>query len=370
MDIPYAATYELRDRRSFLKKITIGTSGLIAGSLGMNGCSSNLRSAPKLGKTAKIDLGDSPVSLVAGSDRREMVFEALSPFEEHLKNALLNKQLVIKVNCVREGYPLIATHPDALRALLDFIQPFYHRQVIIGESTASPLGTLATFDGYGISDLTREYNVKLVELNDQPTTWHWILDQNLFPQQIRIIDTFLDPDNYMISVTRLKTHNRVLATLSLKNVVMGSPLKIDRLKINDKQKMHAGHTTAKMINFNMFLMAHRVHPDFCILDGFEGMEGNGPSSGEPVDHRVALAGPDFVAVDRIGSELMGIPWENIGYLQYCATAGLGQGDRSQIKIIGPNPKDHVIKYRLHENIDWQYRWKDDIILKKMNDEET
>ena len=139
---------------------------------------------------------------------------------------------------------------------------------------------------------------------------------------------------------------------------------VDKKKINDKQLMHAEHTTPKMINFNMFLMAHRVYPDFAILDGVEGMEGNGPSNGEPVDHKVVLAGLDYVSVDRIGSELMGIPWENIGYLNYCATGGLGQGDRSKIKILGPDPEDHVIKYKLHDNIEWQYKWKDELILQK------
>ena len=129
--------------------------------------------------------------------------------------------------------------------------------------------------------------------------------------------------------------------------------------------MHANskeNRSPKMLNFNMFLMTHRVHPDFGILDGFVGVEGNGPTRGEPVDHKIVLAGPDYLSVDRIGTELMGIPWENIGYLQYCATAGLGQGDRLKIKILGPDPKDYVIKYRLHDNIEWQYKWKDDLII--------
>ena len=61
---------------------------------------------------------------------------------------------------------------------------------------------------------------------------------------------------------------------------------------------------------------------------------------------------------------MGIPFENIGYLTYCADAGLGQGDRSKIKIIGENPADLIIKYKLHENINQQYKWKDELIVGK------
>jgi hypothetical protein len=36
----------------------------------------------------------------------------------------------------------------------------------------------------------------------------------------------------------------------------------------------------------------------------------------PVDHRIALAGEDVVAVDSMCSRLMGIPLEKVGYLNY------------------------------------------------------
>ena len=351
------------DRRTFLKKITAGSVGLSLGTLIMEGCASNARIQGSLKKTSSVNLGDSHVSFVRGTDRREMIYEALKPFENHIKESIKDKQVIIKVNFVGQGNPLGTTHPDSVRGVLDFLKPLYDRTVIVGESK----GFLPSFEHYGYFPLRREYNVKLVELWESPTTYHWILDGNLYPTQIRIYNPYLDPDNYFISVTHLKTHNAVIATLTLKNVVMGSPMKIPKLKLNDKAKMHAtveNNNSPKMLHFNLFLMAHRVHPDFSVLDGFDGMEGNGPIDVEPVDHKVALAGPDFVAVDRIGSELMAIPWEDMGYLNYCADAGLGQGDRSKIKIIGQNPRDYVIPYKLHKNIEWQYKWKDDLILRE------
>ena len=121
-----------------------------------------------------------------------------------------------------------------------------------------------------------------------------------------------------------------------------------------------------MLNFNLFRLAHRVYPDLCVIDGFEGLQGDGPNEGTAVESKVALAGTDFVAVDRIGLELMGIPWENVGYLQYCAIGGLGQGDRSKIKMLGPDPGKYVKEYQLHTNIEWQYTWKDDLIVVEKN----
>lgn len=355
-------------RRDFIKKMALFSAGLSFGSLGLPGCSSNLYNSPRLKKTSSVSLGESRVSLVKGNDRRDLIYEAMKPFENEIKEGIKDKQVIIKLNCVgQNGYLLMVTHPDAVRGVLDFLKPIYDRQVIVAESAVQNRNVPRWYEMYAYKPLEQEYNTKIVELNHEPTTYHWILDKDLYPARIRIINTFLDPNNYIISITRLKTHNCVVATLTLKNTVMGSPLKIPRLKINEKAKMHAtgkGNNSPKMINFNIFLMAHRVRPDFAILDGFEGVEGNGPAHGTPVDQRVALAGPDYLAVDRIGSELMGIPWEDIGYLNYCANAGLGQGDRSKIKIIGPDPRDYVIKYKLHENIEWQLTWKDNFLLQE------
>ena len=65
-----------------------------------------------------------------------------------------------------------------------------------------------------------------------------------------------------------------------------------------------------------------------------------------VDHRIALAGFDAVAVDSMCARLMGIPLENVGYLNYCASAGIGNMDRARIDIIGSNdPEKSVITYK-------------------------
>jgi uncharacterized protein (DUF362 family) len=90
-----------------------------------------------------------------------------------------------------------------------------------------------------------------------------------------------------------------------------------------------------------------------VIDGFEGMEGNGPNSGTPVDHRVCVASTDWLAADRVAVELMGVDFSKIGYLNYCAQAGLGMADLGKIEIVGENLKDHIKPYKLHDNIEKQ-----------------
>jgi uncharacterized protein (DUF362 family) len=100
-------------------------------------------------------------------------------------------------------------------------------------------------------------------------------------------------------------------------------------------------------------------PDFAIIDGLEGMEGNGPISGTPVDHRIAMASFDPVAMDSMAVRLMGIPLEDVGYLNYLAAAGIGNIDRDKIDIIGgKDPDKSIITYKLSTNIKTQLEWKD------------
>ncbi|MFC1539310.1 DUF362 domain-containing protein [Candidatus Latescibacterota bacterium] len=363
MDIFIKYSGLLQGRREFAKTLTLGSAGIALSPFINSGCAPNV---PKMHKVSSLISPESrpketSVSLVSGTDRRQMVFDSLIPFENHLKEAIKNKQVVIKVNLMGPGDPLCATHPDAVRGVLDFLKPIYNKPVIVFESK----GFEPNFEHYGYFPLKNEYNIKMMDLalSRQPMNTQWVLNENLFPQPINIFDAYIDPNNYIISLARMKTSGGVTATLSLKNVVMGAPVKIRASNINEKAKMHATASgTPKLLNFNIFLMAHRTHPHFSIVDGVESMEGNGPIKGTPVEHNVVYSGPDFVAVDRIGIELMGIPWEKIGYLQYCANAGMGQGDRSKIKIIGPDPKDYIITYKLSERIEWQYTWDNDISI--------
>lgn len=342
-------------RRKFINKMSLGAAGLALGT-----------QFPK--HEAQAVTRKSRVSFIAGKDRREMIYQAVKPFEKEIKKDIQGKQVIIKPNNVWHDRPLCATHPDAVRGLLDFLIPLYDKTIIIGESTASPKGTMFTFEQYGYSPLEKEFNIKLVDLNREFSSTEWILGNNGNPLNVEIIDTFLNPNNYIISLARMKTHNCVVATLALKNVVMAAPLNVhedhpDFIRNQyEKAKMHEGGIQG--INYNMFTIARKIRPQFSIIDGFIGMEGNGPSQGTPVEHGVALAGPDVVAVDRIGIELMGIDYSDIGYLQWCSNAGLGLGDRSKIEVTGPDITNHIIKYRLHENIEWQLGWKNDPEPKK------
>jgi hypothetical protein len=55
---------------------------------------------------------------------------------------------------------------------------------------------------------------------------------------------------------------------------------------------------------------------------------------------------------------MGIDPFYMKYVEWCGDAGLGNYNGDNITVNGPNYRNHIIKYRLHENVAEQMAWID------------
>jgi uncharacterized protein (DUF362 family) len=293
------------------------------------------------------------VAVTSGKTRAEQVAAALKSLEKEITQAIGNKPIVIKPNNVIVDNQLAATHVDTVAAILEFLKSIKKIDgVVIAESPAA--GTaMEGFSNYGYEPVAKKYGVKLVDLDQQPTEIVQTLDEtDMRPKPIRVAKMMLDGNSFVISVPPMKTHNLVVATLSLKNVVLGSAIKDDTGA--DKPYLHGNGFWGT--NYNLFNLAPRLHPHLAVLDGYEGMEGDGPVGGTAVDHKVCVAGLDWVAVDHTGARLMGIDPKKMGYLSFAAGAALGQGDAAKIEIIGEAVEKHVKKYQLAPNVEDQFSW--------------
>ena len=66
-------------------------------------------------------------------------------------------------------------------------------------------------------------------------------------------------------------------------------------------------------------------PDLAVIDGFVGIEGNGPAWGSPIASHVALASLDAVAADITATRVMGFDPEDRQLSNAMAEAGHGPG---------------------------------------------
>lgn len=287
------------------------------------------------------------VALVESNGHYDGVRRALELIEDKIKEGLKGKEKpLIKPNFVSTDRQLSATHVDAVRAVLDVISRYYSGRIIIGEGPASS-SLRVGLENYGYLKLRRDYDVEFVDLNEDDYVELEGFDSQMRPIKLRVSKTLLESD-YRVSVALPKTHDYVIVTLSIKNMVMGGLLR------GDKGKAHQGY---KAINLSIAKLAKHVMPDLGVIDGFVGMEGRGPVSGNPVNLRVAAASIRPVSLDAVMCKIMGFDPFNIGYLYYLDKWGLGVADLEKIEIIGRSMKDFARKFKPHPNYKEMLNWR-------------
>jgi uncharacterized protein (DUF362 family) len=284
------------------------------------------------------------------------------------------RNVVVKPNLVMPSQPAAVTHHDALAAVLEAVRTRYGGVLTIAEGCALD-STTEAFAALGYDTVASFYRARLVDLNADRTTPVTVYDRRAGPLRVRLARHIVESD-CRISLSLPKTHDAVLVTLSIKNMVMGSlvnrrvtgsgdrPAWQDRLGQivkghgngwgSDKTAMHQGYA---MLNINLALLAGVVRPHLSVLDGFTAMEGAGPSDGTPVPWHIAVAGTDPLAVDVFTAHLMGFGLDEIGYLHYCAQLGLGCANLEAIQLTG-DVAPEIVRRRFapHPRHEEQRRW--------------
>ena len=288
----------------------------------------------------------SRVAVVRGATRYETVRGALELIREDIAESLKGRRrILVKPNFVSDRVQLAATHVDTVRAILDVIMPLSSGEVVVGEGSACD--TFTGYRNFGYLKLRDEYGVKLLDLNVDDYVELEVFDRRFRRFNIRISKTVYECD-YRISAAVMKTHDSVIATLSIKNMAVGS------IVGHYKGRIHQGY---QAINLNIYRIAKFIPVHLAVVDGFKAMEGNGPVGGEAVDMGVALAGLDPVAVDAVAAYMMGFDPMDIGYLYYCHRFGLGVADLSRIEVVGEDPSRLRRKFKPHWGYDRQLNWR-------------
>ncbi len=335
----------------------------------------------------------------------ESVFSSL-PWSEY-------RHIVVKPNLVSTTKLLADTHPDALAAVLDVLRDCTDATITVAEGTATQ-NTWVAFRRFGYTDIVQRHrDVHLFDLNTDEGVALQAFDRRLRPMRLLAARTVLDAD-LVISVGPPKTHDFVIVTLSIKNTIMGTlishfapqpppqhvvegsgdarplavrllrsarraydllPARLQALplleaprfrfmareKRSHKMRMHQSYP---VLHLNLFMMAAQgLKPNVSIIDGWEAMEGDGPTDGTPVAWRMAAASTDALAADVFVADLMGYSLNEVGYLYYCHLAGLGEGRVEKMAIQGNlDPAMLRRRFRPHRLIANQRRWRDPRVL--------
>lgn len=233
------------------------------------------------------------------------------------------KKVLLKPN-ILGGYPperCVTTHPSVVRAVTKWLLDA-GAKVTLGDNPGSP-GRGAnerSANGSGIAEAAlgcyKDISKDIVAVENG----------SRFVKRFMISKAILDAD-ILISLPKFKTHTLTQITGAVKNM-------FGILVGGEKGRIHA--TAGNYKNFaEMLVDIYQIRPpDLVIMDAVVGMEGNGPSRGDPRQVGKIIASDNGVALDAVMVTMMGKRPEKIHMLKVAKSRGLGELDVSKLDVIG------------------------------------
>lgn len=300
----------------------------------------------------------SKVALVRGDNRRKNIQKALDLIKEDIISKIDNQDVIIKPNCLSSSVPLSCTNVDALRGTLDFLSQLSPESMTIAE-TCRDSEPFESYKRLGYDLLANEYDTSLVNPADEDN-WveGYLLNRDYEEVKVKLAQRMYE-SKCRISVAVAKTHDAVIITGSWKNM-MGA------LALEDKVKMHGvnSHSERVLISEveilpqNLMRIGKMIPPHISVIDGYIGMEGDGPVRGDEKYLGIAIASTDFVAADAVCAKAMGFEPLEIGYLFYGNQQGIGNANLDNIEIIGGSIDEVITHFTPHSNYETQMRWSE------------
>ena len=263
------------------------------------------------------------VSVVRAADYRTDLAAIVRGLLVEHKIDVRGKRILLKPNLVEfsSGAP-VNTSAVFVAAVYEAFRSLGAAEVKIGEGPGHRRITMDLADSAGFFQTVEDFESQFVDLNlDEVSPVHLRkpfsrLTELYLPNRVLSCDL-------LVSLPKLKTHHWVGATLAMKNLfglvpggVYGWP----------KNVLHWAGIDECIADL------HLIFPQqFCIVDGIEGMQGNGPILGTAKHAGVLVAGSHPPSVDATCCQIMGINPAGIKYLELVARrTGWRAGDVRQI----------------------------------------
>ncbi len=236
------------------------------------------------------------------------------------------KRIVLKPNLVEfDPNGIINTNPAVIEAAIDSFKTLGAREVIVAEGPGHRRDNEYLLRASGLFTVIKDHKVRYTDLNFDDVRPTKVRSSFTPFKQLYLPETLFNAD-LLVSMPKLKTHHWAGVTLSLKNMFGVIPGSVYGWP---KNVLHWAGINGSIVDINSSLPI----PQFAIVDGIVGMEGNGPIQGQARNSGVVIFGDDLVAVDASAARLMKIEPRKIKYLQMAGDF-LGNLPHEKIEQIG------------------------------------
>jgi uncharacterized protein (DUF362 family) len=250
--------------------------------------------------------------------------------------SLSGKRVVLKPNLV--GYvpgPPANTHPRVVEAVIALCREQGAREVIVAEGVAFSRDSLPVLQQSGLATALSGANAPFVDLNYDDLREAPLFGEYSSLRSLSLPLTVLDAD-CVISLPKMKTHHWAGLSMSMKNMFGVVP----GMRYGwPKNALHVAGIGPMVLD-----VCDSVRPQYAIVDGIVGMEGDGPLLGTAVPSGLLVGGQDLVAVDATCARLMGHDPATISYLSDAQNVGLGWLDAGRIDVRGARLSDLARPY--------------------------
>jgi uncharacterized protein (DUF362 family) len=236
---------------------------------------------------------------------------------------------ILKVNVSwQHWYPACSTTPWQLEGTIRRLQADGYNELIAAHNSTVVVSARVgerknkhrpVQDKYGLQTVHLE-DVKWVRI--EPKAKLLVLDK-IFTEGIHIPELFIGKN--IIQLPTVKTHVFTTTTGAMKNAFGGL--------LNFKR--HWTHGVIHETLCDLLLLQREIHPGmFAVMDGTLAGDGPGPRAMRFHVKDVILASPDYVAIDAVAATIMGFDPLSIKYIRLAHELGLGNGNPSQIQVVG------------------------------------
>lgn len=235
------------------------------------------------------------------------------------------QRVLIKPNMLSNHHPdkAITTHPVVLEAVIEQVKSAGGVPVV-GDS---PIGSARHIDEYwaitGFAEVCRRQGADLVAFEKSG-----ISKREINGRSYHLASPVMAAD-VIINLPKLKSHSLTLLTCAVKNMYGAVP--------GLNKSMYHREAPLPMDFSRLLLDIYALtKPRLNIVDAIVGMDGNGPSSGNPKQIGLVMAGEDGVAVDCMATHLMGMDPMKVPTNLLARKIGLGETNLKNIQLTGDN----------------------------------
>ena len=227
--------------------------------------------------------------------------------------------IIIKPNLTNSSPPPVTTSVAAAEAVYNYCKNHTKAEIIIGEGCGTGT-TPEVFAALGYTDLAKSYGIKLVDFNQAETV---VLKNDNALQLKQFHMPRIVPEAFVISLPVLKDHSFTKTTIAMKNMFGIAPGRFYAGSWN-KSKLHSPSTDKSVVDVCLY-----KKPDLSVVDASVALKGM-HLAGKHKTLDIILAGFDPVAVDALGSKLLG---HNPKRLEYLTLANGLLGSMENIEIV-------------------------------------